>query len=160
VTTPVAVAIRRADANDLISLSNAHRLGQAAVTDARGGRLDTLLKGRAEPIEQSFANELSNGHTTVLVGTANDAFTGYCVATQQTLRSGESIMVISDLWVHPEARGIGVGSALMHEVLDVAKQLGCSGIDARALPGDRATKNFFESFGLVARTIEVHKALS
>jgi hypothetical protein len=36
---------------------------------------------------------------------------------------------------------------------------GCSGVDSLALPGDRATKNFFESFGLVARALIVHKDL-
>ena len=36
---------------------------------------------------------------------------------------------------------------------------GCDGIDAVALPGDRATKNFFESHGLVARAIIAHRSL-
>ena len=34
---------------------------------------------------------------------------------------------------------------------------GCFGVDSLALPGDRHTKNFFESFGLVARAIVVHR---
>ena len=37
---------------------------------------------------------------------------------------------------------------------------GCFGVDSLALPGDRHTKNFFESFGLVARAIIVHRSLS
>jgi hypothetical protein len=32
-------------------------------------------------------------------------------------------------------------------------------MDSLALPGDRATKNFFESFGLKARAIVVHRSL-
>jgi hypothetical protein len=36
---------------------------------------------------------------------------------------------------------------------------GCFGVDSLALPGDRHTKNFFESFGLVARAIVVHRKL-
>ena len=127
--------------------------------DARGGRLDTLLRGRAEPIDVTFANDLSANSTTVHVGTANDAFAGYSVSSIRALRSGESILEITDLWVHPELRGIGVGAALMNNALDAAAAAGCTGIDARALPGDRQTKNFFESFGLVARTIEVHRSL-
>ena len=75
------------------------------------------------------------------------------------MRSEEAILMVSDLWVHPKARGIGLGSALMQDALEIASSSGCVGIDARALPGDRATKNFFESFGLVARTIEVHRAI-
>jgi hypothetical protein len=36
---------------------------------------------------------------------------------------------------------------------------GCVGIDALALPGNRQTKNFFESFGFTARAIVVHRRL-
>ena len=35
----------------------------------------------------------------------------------------------------------------------------CTGIDAVALPGNRATKNFFERFGLTARALLVHRRL-
>jgi hypothetical protein len=40
-----------------------------------------------------------------------------------------------------------------------ASDAGAIGIDALALPGDRATKNFFETFGLKARAIVVHRSL-
>ena len=33
------------------------------------------------------------------------------------------------------------------------------GLDAVALPGDRDTQNFVETFGLVARAIQVHRSL-
>ncbi len=155
----VTVAIRRATEDDVASLTDAHRLAQAAVEDARGGRLDTLLRGRAEPIDATFSNDLNAEDTEVYVGTANSVFAGYSVATTRTLRTGETILELTDLWVHPELRGIGVGAALMNNALDSAAATGCTGIDARALPGDRQTKNFFESFGLVARTIEVHRSL-
>ena len=59
----------------------------------------------------------------------------------------------------PRARGVGVGYELMRACVEIARRAGCVGIDARALPGDRETKNFFESFGLVARSLVVHSAL-
>ena len=40
-----------------------------------------------------------------------------------------------------------------------ATAAGAIGVDALALPGDRATKNFFETFGLKARAIVVHLSL-
>ena len=40
-----------------------------------------------------------------------------------------------------------------------AKRWGCIGVDSLALPGDRDTKNFFETHGLVARAITVHRTL-
>ena len=41
-----------------------------------------------------------------------------------------------------------------------ARAAGCIGIDSLALPGDRATKNFFEAAGLIARAIVVHRSLA
>lgn len=158
-TAPVVVGVRPAGLDDIAALSEAHRLGQAAVVDSRGGPLDTLLRGRAEPVEDSFSADLDNDERLVLVGSGDNTFLGYCVLEFRALRSGELLAIVTDLWVHPEARGIGVGHALMRQATDAATQRECIGIDARALPGDRATKNFFESFGLVARAIEVHKAL-
>jgi hypothetical protein len=40
-----------------------------------------------------------------------------------------------------------------------AAAAGAVGIEATALPGDRATKNFFETHGLVARALTVHRRL-
>ena len=36
---------------------------------------------------------------------------------------------------------------------------GAVGVDAIVLPGARDTKNFFETFGLKARALVVHRAL-
>ena len=41
-----------------------------------------------------------------------------------------------------------------------AHEAGAVGIDALALPGDRATKNFFETAGLTARAILVHRSFA
>jgi hypothetical protein len=37
---------------------------------------------------------------------------------------------------------------------------GCRAVDAGALPGERATKSFFESAGFKARLITMHRELS
>ena len=54
---------------------------------------------------------------------------------------------------------MGIGEAMMDELVAWCAAAGCTGVDSLALPGDRHTKNFFESFGLVARAIVVHKVL-
>ena len=46
----------------------------------------------------------------------------------------------------------------MQALVDWCGARGCFGVDSLALPGDRHTKNFFESFGLVARAIVVHRS--
>lgn len=159
-TEPVQIQVRDAVRADLPLLASAHRIGQLAVAEARGGPLDTLLRGRPEPIEDSFAADIAADHVYVRVGLGDERVLGYAALRIDELSNGERIGTMIDLWVHPKARGIGIGAALMRDATATAKHSGCQGIDARALPGDRTTKNFFESFGLVARSIEVHKAIS
>ena len=90
----------------------------------------------------------------VVVGTVDDAVVGYAVA-----RGGGPVAAIEELFVERDAREVGVAEALVNHLLDWARQAGCRGIDGFALPGDRATKNLFERFGMVARAIIVHKPL-
>ena len=85
---------------------------------------------------------------------------GYALARTDRLADGGLLGVVDDLYVDPGAREVGIGEALMDHLLDWCRAEGCFGVDSIALPGDRATKNFFESFGLVARAILVHKPLS
>ena len=84
---------------------------------------------------------------------------GYALARIVPLPSGERLGVVEELYVDAEARDVGVGEALMDDVVAFCRAAGCVGVDAVALPGDRATKNFFETFGLVARAIVVHRSL-
>jgi len=95
----------------------------------------------------------------VLVGTIDGVVVGYAVVRVEPLADGGALAVIDDVYVDPGAREVGVGEALLDACLAWARERGCVGIDSIALPGMRATKNFFESAGLVARAIVVHKRL-
>ena len=66
---------------------------------------------------------------------------------------------IEQVHVIREARGIGVGNALMKRVLSDARGQGVTRVSSVALPGDRATKNLFERFGLIAEAIVVSRTL-
>ena len=77
----------------------------------------------------------------------------------RNLDDGGRIAELQALYVLPGARGVGVGETLMKAVLAWAEASGAEGVDSVALPGDRATKNFFEQFGLKARAILVHRSL-
>jgi len=81
---------------------------------------------------------------------------GYGLVYFEKLADGDCLARLEHLLVEPEARGVGIGESIMNTVVDEAKNRGCLGIDSRALPGDRQTKNFFESFGLKARQLVVH----
>ena len=58
------------------------------------------------------------------------------------------------------ARSIGVGEAIVGALIEFCTDRRCLGIDARALPGHRATKNFFEEHGFTARALIMHRALT
>jgi GNAT superfamily N-acetyltransferase len=63
------------------------------------------------------------------------------------------------LYTEPEARGVGIAARLMDAVSAWATEHGAAGMDAAVLPGNRSAKNFFESFGMKARLIRVHRQL-
>jgi GNAT superfamily N-acetyltransferase len=64
---------------------------------------------------------------------------------------------VDDLFVEAEARGVGVGEALLSQVTAWFERRGCAGTDAAVLPGQRSTKALFESSGYKARLIVMHR---
>lgn len=168
-TYPIDVGARRAEPDDVEALVYMYGRALEAHNQHRGGELDGLLQARANSadLKESYRADIGstdaspNGGRSsgVYVATVDEHVLGYVVSRVGELMSGELLMTVEEIFVEPEARGVGLGSALLNCVVVDADALGCRGIDARALPGDRATKNFFESFGLVARAILVHKSL-
>jgi ribosomal protein S18 acetylase RimI-like enzyme len=77
----------------------------------------------------------------------------------EPLRSGRRLGVITDLFVETEARSVGVGDTMTADLVAFCTAQACSGIDAHALPGHRATKNFFEAHGFTARALVMHHRL-
>jgi len=81
------------------------------------------------------------------------------VAHVEVLHDGGRLGVVDDLYTEAGIRELGLGEVTMQALVDWCAEQGCFGVDSLALPGDRHTKNFFESFGLVARAIVVHRSL-
>ena len=125
----------------------------------RGGAVWAELDARDEPVDTALTAELAAPDHAVIVGTIDDTVVGYAAAHERTLHRGDAIARITDLYVMPDARGVGVGEQLLLAIEAWARGRGHTGLDSLALPGDRNTKNFFESFGLVARAIEVHRSI-
>jgi GNAT superfamily N-acetyltransferase len=137
-------------------------LARAAVElqrEKRGGVLWARTAARAIDPEGSLDADQGRDGTRVVVGMIDGVPLGYAVAQIDVLDDGGRLAVVTDLYVDPEARGVGIGEALMNDVMGWAADEACFGVDSEALPGDRHTKNFFESFGLVARALTVHRAL-
>ena len=157
-TDSITVSARAAEIADIESIVALRTAARAAIVDDRGGELDNLLSEvPAKPLEEWYRAALEqHGSTSVLLGTVDDLVVGYVVGEISSLPNDDRLMTVTELYVRPEARGVGVGRGLLDALMQIAGERQCRGVDARALPGDRVTKNFFESFGLVARSIVVH----
>ncbi len=109
---------------------------------------------------EGLAHQVNAADHHVLVGTVDGTVMGYGVAKVEVLADQSLLGVVTDLYTEPGCRELGIGEVTMEALVAWCAAQGCFGVDSLALPGDRHTKNFFESFGLVARAIIVHRRLS
>ena len=151
---------RRAVAEDAPAIVALARQAICELADHRGGPIWHRREAHAEPLEATVGGHVTDPgpRRLALVATVDEVIVGYALAELATLHDGEALALVSDLYVEPEARGIGLGEAMMDLLVAWARDAGAVGIDALALPGDRATKNFFETSGLTARAILVHRS--
>jgi GNAT superfamily N-acetyltransferase len=155
----VEEAARPAAAEDVPRLAQLVAEAVAEQAEGRGGRIWSARETRALPADASLAALVADPDALVLAGTIDGTAVGYAVAVTEQLRTGDRLGVVTDVYVEEGARGVGVGEALLDQVVAWCDAAGCIGIDALALPGNRSTKNFFESFGFTARAIVVHRRL-
>lgn len=150
---------RRAGADDLDIVTALAGEAIAELRELRGGELWSRRDARTAPLRDGFEHALESAAEEVVVGTIDGVVVGYAAAVLRPLHDEGVVGDLTDLYVLPDARGVGIGEAMMDEVIVWCEAHECVGVDSIALPGDRATKNFFESFGLVARAIRVHRRL-
>lgn len=117
------------------------------------------LQARHEPVEDSFGEQLGGREQLVLVGVLGGEVAGYGTCRAVPLAGGELLGSVEELFVLPGARRNGVGRAMSGALLDWCRAQGCAGVDAKALPGSRAVKSFFEAEGFTARVLVMHRPL-
>lgn len=130
---------------------------RAELVTMRGGALWAATLAPAEPLGPHYADLLDRPAAVVLVGTIDGEVVGYGAAHLDVLRDGALIGVVDEVFVEPPARSVGVGEALLDALREWCAKAGCDGIDAVALPGHRAAKNFFEAHGFTARLLTMHR---
>jgi GNAT superfamily N-acetyltransferase len=145
-----------ADLDDVVALATS---AVAEKRDQKGGAVWARREGWRQPVAGSLADAITAEDHEVAVGQLNGTIVGYGVVYVDVLPDGGKLGVVDDIYVDPAAREVGIGELLMEHLVDWCRDRGCFGVDSLALPGDRSTKNFFESFGLVARAIVVHRPL-
>jgi GNAT superfamily N-acetyltransferase len=150
---------RPASAEDLPRIAELAKLARDELVPMKGGALWSAREAVAEPFEDAYGALIDRDDALVVVGTVEESVVGFGVATLERLRTGETLGIISDLFVEPDARAVGVGEAMADDLVAFCAAHGCTGIDALALPGHRTTKNFFEGSGFTARALVMHRAL-
>lgn len=148
------VSARAATADDLDITSALSAEELSTVRSERGGRwhLDHDRDRRAPRVLHQLA--LDESDETLVVGCIDDAVVGYGRARLSPTVDGVLCM-IDELIVHPDARAIGVGSAILAELRRWAVDNGCQAIESQVLPGNRSAKNFFERVGMKTRKMRV-----
>ena len=155
----VEEACRPATDADLPRLVELAAMAIAEQRQARGGEVWARQRGRVAPLGPQLAAEIRSPDHLVVVGTLDEVPFAYGAGRIEVLRDQGLLGVVDDLYTEPGARGLGLGEAMMNALVQWCDERGCFGVDSMALPGDRHTKNFFESFGLVARGLIVHRSL-
>ncbi len=157
--TSIVEGARRAAEADIADVARLAAQATAELAQRRGGGVWSQLEARPDPQIESLTRDRRDDDALVVVGTIDEAVVGYGAVRLVELHDGTAVGRVSDIYVLPDARGVGVGEAMMELLLAWAARRGCIGVDSLALPGDRDTKNFFETHGLTARAITVHRAL-
>jgi GNAT superfamily N-acetyltransferase len=150
--------VERARPAEHADLTQAAQLLATALDGARTMRGGAALLGSRTP-QELMARWTSRGSEAALyVGEFHRAVVGLAAATTFTRtgatdRSGR----IECCFVEADARGVGVGSALMDAMVGWCGARGCRDIDALALPGDRSSKQRLEAAGFVARLLTLNR---
>ncbi|HZP27925.1 MAG TPA: GNAT family N-acetyltransferase [Acidimicrobiia bacterium] len=125
----------------------------------RGGEIWFRRDARPEPLAAEYRAMLDDPDARLAVGGIDEVVLGFAAVRAEPLRDGSRLGVLTELFVEPDARSVGVGEALLDVVVEFCAGHGCVGIDAAALPGHRAAKNFFEEHGFTARSLVMHRVL-
>jgi GNAT superfamily N-acetyltransferase len=153
------VRARVSTEGDVGMLAELYRRFREALIGERGGSVHLLKEAFDEPLETRFAAIVHDNRWLVLLGTLDEAPVGLAVARLDEMPDSSRLAIVEVLYVDPPAREVGVGEVLLEAVVDWARQSGASGIDVRVLPGMRASKNFLEGSGFVARLLVMHRRL-
>lgn len=141
-----AIVVRDMEPGEESIVSSHRRSASDEARRYRGG--ERCADGAGDPNDAS-ADRI------VLVAVFRTSIIGSLSARQT--RVGE--WMVDHVHVIEDAREVGAGDALLDALVARLRGLGARWLGARALPGDRQTKNLYERQGMSARLIEVGRSL-
>jgi len=125
----------------------------------RGGEVLLNMESFSEDSVEKFSYWFNSTDHRVFAGLFGDAIVAYGILEFSNTNDNQRIASIKEIFVLKDARSVGVGESLIDSMINEAIEHDAIGIDSFALPGDRETKNFFETQGMVARLIHVYRTL-
>ena len=151
-------ACRPAEAADVARIAELARLAVEELAPMRGGAVWRAREARAEPVEEGLLAHLDDPDARVVVATIDGVVVGYAIVCLEYLGDGSVLGIVTDIFVEEGARQVGLGELMIGDLMAWCEERKCIGMDAMALPGHRATKNFFEESGFTARQLVMHKS--
>jgi GNAT superfamily N-acetyltransferase len=157
----VDVFVRPATAADLDAIVALVEAVRTELAPERGGQAWLVTEARPGPIRESLTTDVAGAGAEVHVTVAgiDEVVLGVAVTRERVRHDGSRAANVEELVVDPNARGVGLGSALLDDAIAWATEAGADVIESTALPGQRATKNFFEAAGMKARLLVVSRSL-
>jgi len=142
-----------ADAADLAALWSR---AVAELDGQRGGRALAGALTRAD-LPAFLAAAVADPERLLVLGLIDDVPVGLASLWVDRARR-QPIGQLELIYVEPPARQIGVASTMLALVEQRCRAWGLAGLDAPALPGNRPAKSFFETQGMMARLLVMHRA--
>ena len=152
-------SVRVAELSDREVLRSLAAEARVELSNKRGGDVVERLDPHRADSRAEIVSAVEDPAATLLLGDIDGTPVGYGLMTLRTVVDGSLHATVEEIFVLPEARSVGVGEAIIETLLADASERGAAALQSMALPGDRATKNVFESQGMVARCILVHRWL-
>ena len=121
-----------------------------------------LTDGLPEPVDAALEMILADPQAHLVAGAIDGAVFGFLHGTIGELlpQAGDRrIGTVEHVFTARPAREVGVAEAMIDLFLQTLATEGIDLVDAIAPPGQRNTKNFFESHGFKARRIVMHRDL-
>lgn len=139
---------------DLPAIAALAALARAEAHPTRGGRLLIEHDYENEPDDVRLQRSRERDDAGLWTGLLDGVPVGYASAAlvdKGTVR----VAMIDTLFVHPDARGVGVAAELLTRVRAWAVASGAEALESQVLPGNRDAKNFFERTGMITRQMRV-----
>jgi GNAT superfamily N-acetyltransferase len=155
------VFVRPATAADIDAIVALVQAVRTELAPERGGQAWLVTEARPDPIRESLTTDVAGADVGVRVTVAgiDQVVLGVAVTREHVRHDGSRAANVEELVVDPDARGVGLGAALLDDAIAGATEAGADVIESTALPGQRATKNFFEAAGMKARLLVVSRSL-